>query len=337
MNCFVKVICGLLLLFATSAYAVEFNDGSRARDALAKQVRMMFEKKKFAELDAMAEKFRKSKSRFPDGAWKLDVFYTGFDLSTSTPEWAFPQWIAFANEWRRARPTSVTAQCVLTGAWMDYAWQARGGGYASQVKEESWKLAKDRLDKAWKIVNEPLASGVKDCPNRLNLRLRLATAMGFEKKQFDMLFQEAQRQEPGYYSHYITKGNYLLSKWHGEEGDWQQFIDKVVVQNPRGEGLTIYTRTAWRLFSGNNWKDFRGSGVSWDRMKAGFKQIDHNYPKSPWILNAYARFACRAGDRDTLISLFKRIDYDHYYPEAWDKDDVNFCRKWAGLQPFAGK
>jgi hypothetical protein len=119
MNCFVKAICCLLLLIATSAHAVDFNDGSLARDAMAKQVKMMFEKKQFAELDAMAEKFRKNISRFPDGVWKQTIFYTGFDLSTNTPEWAFPLHISVAENCRRTRPTSVTAQCVLAKAWMD--------------------------------------------------------------------------------------------------------------------------------------------------------------------------------------------------------------------------
>jgi len=335
MNYFVKVTCGLLLLIATliatSAYAVEFKDGSRARDALTKQVKMMFEKKRFAELDAMAEKFRENKSRFPDGSWKLQVFYTGFDLSTNTPEWAFPMYISKAEDWRRTRPTSVTAQCVLAKAWMDYAWQERGGGYAGEVKEKSWDLVHERLDKAWKIVNEPLAPGVGDCPNRLNLRLRLAKAMGIEREDFEALFLEAKRQEPGYYQHYAVKADYLTPRWHGEEGDWQQFITKVADQNPQGEGASIYTRVAWSMYFGNEWKDFQGSGIYWDRMKTGFKEIEHNYPDSPWILNTFAMFACRADDLESMTALFKRIDAGLYYPEAWGKDSADDCRKWVKL------
>jgi hypothetical protein len=252
MNGMVKLLCGLLLLVATSAHAVEFNDGPQARDALADQVKMMFNKKQFAGLDAMAEKFRTSKSRFPDGVWKLTIFFTGFDLSTNTPEWAFPLYISLAEDWRHSSPTSVTAQCVLAKAWMDYAWKARGGGYASEVKEDSWQLVRDRLDKAWKIADERLAPGVSDCPNRLNLRLRLAKVMGFEKEEFEALFHEALRQEPGYYQHYLVKADYLLPKWHGEEGEWQQFITTVADQNPRKEGASIYTRTAWSMFLGND-------------------------------------------------------------------------------------
>jgi hypothetical protein len=331
MNCFVKLICVLLLLIATSAHAVEFKDGSRARDVLTNQVKMMFSKKQYAELDSMADKFRRNKSRFPDGVWKLTIFYTAFDLSSNTPEWAFPMYISKAEDWRHIRPKSITAQCVLANAWKDYAWQARGGGYASQVKEESWQLVRQRLEKAWKIVNERLAPGVSDCPNRLNLRLRLAQAMGFEKKKFETLFQEALQQEPGYYQHYTVKGCYLLPKWQGEEGDWQQFITRVAEQNPRGEGATIYTRTVWSMYLSNDWKDFQGSGVSWGRMKAGFKEIDHNYQNSPWILNSFARFACRAGDLETMKALCKQIDSGNYYPEAWGKDNAEDCRMWVKL------
>jgi hypothetical protein len=66
-------------------------------------------------------------------------------------------------------------------------------------------------------------------------------------------------------------------------------------------------------------------------MKAGFKEIEQNYPNSPWILNSYARFACRAGDLETMTALFKQIGQSRYYPEAWGKDNAEDCRMWAKL------
>jgi uncharacterized protein DUF4034 len=338
MKLFLKTgFCAFVLITAsilmTTGYASgqEFTDGSPARNELTKQIKQLFQDGKFAELDDMADKYRSTKARFPDGQWKLMVFFTAFEVGTNTPEWVYPTYITLAEKWRRSFPESVTAQCVLAGLWTDYAWKARGGGYATEVKEQAWPLVRERLDKAWEIVNEPLVPNVADSPRRHNLRLVIAKARGIEKEQFDILFNEAVQQAPDYYHHYTTKADYLLPKWHGEEGDWQRFIAKVAEQNPHGEGATIYARTAWSMFLGKDWTDFKDSGVSWAKMKAGFREIDHNYPNSPWILNTFARFACRAGDIETMKVLFERIDPNRNYPEAWEKDNIEDCRSWVKL------
>lgn len=351
MNRFLKISTGALWFLAASAchtidqdqgaheinheQDVKINDGIRARRALAKQVRKMFENGKFAELDAMAHNYLVADSQFSDGGSKLGTYYTAFHLSTSTPEMAFPQYIALAEEWRRTNPTSVTAQTVLADAWTCYAWKARGGGYASEVKDEEWPLVRERLNKAWEIVNEPLAPGIADSPIRHELLLDLARVRGVERDKFEAMFQDALRKNPDYYYFYVQKAEYLLPKWHGEEGEWQRFITEVVNKNPEGHGATIYTRTAWSLFYSNDWKDFVGSGVSWARMKAGFEEMSRNYPTSTWLLNSEARFACKAGDHETLAILLKRIDSNKYYSEAWDNDSVNDCRRKVGLPAYA--
>lgn len=291
----------------------------------------MFTDRKFEELDNMANEFLRKKSRFPDGAWKLQVFGSAFDLSTTTPQWVFGSFIALAEEWRTANPKSVAAQVTLSRLWGDYAWNARGGGYADDVKEDSWPVIQERLEKAWRIINEPLLPGSNDTPLRHNDLLRLAKVRGVDRYTFAKIFQEAIRQEPTYYHNYTIMTDYLLPKWHGDEGEWQRFLEGITNLNPTNEGATIYTRTAWSMFLGHDWQDFKGSGVSWDKMKTGFKEIDHNYPDSPWILNWYARFACRAGDLETMKILFKRIDTNNYYPEAWDKDNIEDCRNWVKL------
>jgi hypothetical protein len=333
MNYIIKVICALLLI-STSAYAAEFSDGPRARNVLTSQVKKLFENGNYAELDRMADQFRKNKSRFPDGVWKLYIFYTGFEMSPYVPEPYFPGAIDMASSWRKTNPKSVTAQCVLASLWADYAWKARGGGYASEIKDQSKPLMRERLEKAWKIINEPLASGVADCPKRHDLRLVLAKARGVENKQFEVMYKEALKQAPDYYQLYSTIADYLLPKWHGHVGEWQQFITKVADQNPKREGATIYTRTVWSMFLGNDLQKFEGSGISWPRMKEGFEEIDRNYPNSSWILNNTAKFACRAGDKETLRSKMKRIDRNNYYPEAWKDENIDTCRKLIGLLPI---
>jgi hypothetical protein len=329
MKYILHICCVTLLLFATSVQANEFVDGPRPKEELRMKVRKMFEDNKYAELDAMADKFRSNKSRYPDGGWKLLAFFNAFDLAETHPQWVFGSFIRLAEEWRRSYPKSVTAQIVLAQLWESYAYHARGRGYASEVKKDAWPVFKERLEKAWKIINERPASGVADSPERHNLRLKIALAQGVDRKKFDAIFQEAVHLEPTYYAFYINKAEYLDTRWHGKEGEWQRFMAESADKNPGGEGATIYARTAVSKFG--LWNSFKGEGVSWEKMKTGFEQINRNYPNSPYIINTYASFACLAEDRKTLNTLFKRINSDTYYPEAWGKIRIGDCRSLAGL------
>ncbi len=335
MNLFLKTGYYILVILVAAvpiraAWANDFTDGVKAHDALVKSVRQLFEVEKYTELDNMAAKFRVEKTRFPDGQWKLHVFYTAFEPGSTTPEWVFPLYISRAEKWRSSRRDSVTAQCASAALWKSYAWKARGSGYAGEVKQEAWRLVEERLDKAWSIINQPLRPGVADCPKRFQLLLALATIKGVEENAYAILFKEAIQQTPDYYAHYFARANYLLPKWFGTDGDWQRFITEISNKNPGAEGATIYARTAWTMFLNREWQDFESSNVSWDRMNAGFKQIELNYPNSSWVLNWHARFACRAGKVEAM-NLLNTIDSRNYYPEAWDKDNIEDCRRWAKL------
>ena len=328
-----KIICFALFILVTPAQAYEFSDGYQGREPFIGQVRKMFKDNKFAELDAMAVEIRNTKSRYPDGGWKLLAFYQGFDPTDDSPQVEFTNYIEQANKWRQERPKSVTAQVVLGKAWYNYAWHERGNGYDNEVKKEAWPIIYERLDKAWKIVSEPLPEGFADCPERHNLLLVLANAKGIERNEFEVLFQEAVRLEPKFYGFYFNKAEYLQERWHGKEGEWQKFIDDAATNNTAGEGATIYTRTAWSKFG--LWKSFNGEGISWDKMKTGFVQITQNFPDSPFILNGFAKFACLDEDNKTIIDLFNKIDPDKYLPEVWGGVEVETCRKKAGLPTYS--
>ena len=300
-------------------------DGYSSKLPFSNQVKRMFDDGKYDQLDSLANEIRANKSRFMDGGWKLLYFYYGFNLDGNYPQWVFTSYIDKAEQWRRAHPESVTARVVLGQAWYNYAWHERGDGYAGTVKNSSWRIVNERLQKAWDIINVPPASGVADCPERHYLRLKLANAMGFDRDKYEVLFQEAIRFEPEYYVFYTEKAEFLLPRWHGKEGEWSRYMTDVAHHTPGGEGPSIYTRMAWSQYG--TWENFEKDGVSWDLMKAGFLQMERNYADSSFILNGFARFACLARDRQTLKLLLKRIDSGKYNPDGWGKMSIDRCRK----------
>lgn len=310
-------------------------DGPHVIKPFSDRVVSLYKARKFAELDAMADTFLVQKSGFfPDGLPKLRTFALAFYLDPNQPEADFTTAIKLAEEWRRVRPKSVHARITLAGRWSDYAWKARGDGFAGEVDPRAWPVFQKRLDTAWGIINEPLPPGMKDSPERHCLRLGIATSRSMDRKEFEAIFNEAVRLYPDYINIYFKKVNYLTPKWHGKPGDWQRFLADVARKNPKGVGATIYARTV--DYMEDEVKDFKTDSLSWETTKSGFKQIMQHYPQSPYNLNTFAVFACMAKDHETLPELLNAIDSKNYYNDVWRLSgyNINNCRKSVGLDPM---
>jgi TPR repeat protein len=78
---------------------------------------------------------------------------------------------------------------------------------------------------------------------------------------------------------------------------------------------------------------FETAGVSWNKMKQGFLDMEKNYPGSLTILNNFYKYACFAGDKETMNRLYNKIG-DNWYSEIWVSKDVNYdkCRDMAGIK-----
>ena len=68
-----------------------------------------------------------------------------------------------------------------------------------------------------------------------------------------------------------------------------------------------------------------------DAIEQGIVIMDDLVARYPdqWNYNRYARFACRAGDRDTAQAVLAKIAYP--LPGAWydEPDRYARCRSWA--------
>lgn len=320
-----------LLWIAAPSHAALF-DKRQPRQMMHLDVRAYLQSMQFDQLDMMADQFRSTKSRFPDGGWKLVAFYRSFYMPPDSPDSRFEETIALVEKWRETNPTSVTAQVVLAKLWHDYAWKARGTGYADQVKATAWPIFEERIARAWSIINEPVGRSA-DCPERYNTQLILLKFFDAgDREAFAELLKEAIGFEPQYYVLYDSASTYLLPRWGGEEGEWQKLMERFARNNLAGAGTTIYARTVWNM---SRYYYFKDMGISWDLTKAGFEQIRRDYPGSLYIPNVFAKFACLANDRTTLAQLFASMDTASYEYEVWGGEKLlNSCRSMVGLPRF---
>src|SRR5205814_10318239 len=58
------------------------------------------------------------------------------------------------QDWIAQFPTSITARVAYADFFTDYAWHARGTGFADKVTKEGWQRFRERIELARNTVGE---------------------------------------------------------------------------------------------------------------------------------------------------------------------------------------
>ncbi len=156
--------------------------------------------------------------------------------------------------WRKEEPGY--SGCLERGRILtEWAWDARGSGWASQVTPEGARLFEQRLQEAGRELNE----AVRLNPSGWTAHARLITVargLGWPRKDMEEHFQRAVKLRPRDPYAYELKLEYLKPRWHGEPeelfefgrecvatGYWDELIPRVFVlalnditTNPRDGG-----------------------------------------------------------------------------------------------------
>ena len=295
---FALVLLALCAPFAHASCAG--GDDLRPLDAIAEQSKALLMKRDFVTLEKMAGEFRANNTLASDGQPKLMGLYAGISKANSLcrgstdseAQWATHR--ALLVDWSKAVPKSAVPKLALAKFESAYGWKARGGGYASTVTPDGWKLFGERTARAQAML-EKLETLAKDDPEWYATMLDVALEKGWDAERFDALYDKAVKKFPYYLSYYFTKGAYYSAKWRGSQEKFKAYVEEVVTQTEPKLGQTMYARLNW---SAQTDAMFRNGQADWKRMKIGFEDMVKDYPDA-WNRNHYGRFACMAGDRET--------------------------------------
>ena len=165
------------------------------------EVRGLFDRGAYSEIDALAAQARSQKLRFRGGAWKLNTLYgtlgTPGALTSTDAEWRSR--MTKLEDWIKASPASPTPRVALAHAYVRFAWKARGNGQANTVTKEGWTLFFQRIQSARTVLDDAAAAGARD-PQWYREMQTVALAQGWDRGQVDALAKEALDNEPGYFS-----------------------------------------------------------------------------------------------------------------------------------------
>ncbi|HEY1527769.1 MAG TPA: DUF4034 domain-containing protein [Candidatus Angelobacter sp.] len=315
--------------YAPYATREEFN--LHYLDRYEEGIRTLFDQEKFETLDQIAGSARSTKAHLAGGFWTLHIIYVGLmqpaagTYKASDNEWTnhlqrFQRWIA-------QRPNSITARVALAAAQLQYAWRARGGGYADSVTDDGWKLFQERAEDAAKTLID--ASSLQDkCPEWYVAMQLTARALGQSKEMQTAIFEKAIAFEQDYQYFYRAQAELLMPKWEGEEGEMAAFAQQISDRIGGKRGDMMYYQIATYLNCGCD-NDRGLNGLSWPRIKRGYIDVEEQYGESMENQNAMAYMAGAAGDPVYAEEMFARIG------EGWDKklwhkkESFQMVREWA--------
>lgn len=123
---------------------------------------------------------------------------------------------------------------------------------------------------------------------------------------------------------YFARLTYLMPWWGGSWEEIENLALWSVDQTKAEMGNSMYARIYWSVGQFTQVSNvFKDTKASWPRMKSGFEDLMKRNPNSLWNLNAYARFACDAGDKATYLKLRPNLfvgNREKEMEEAWSKN-----------------
>jgi hypothetical protein len=189
-------------------------DESKRRMQIYSENRARLMNGDFDALEKAAQQLRISKETYFHGSWALTSFYLGVaDINYNLPDQDCLTFLEKVKAWVAAKPQSVTARIALAHALTDYAWKARGTGWAGSVTDNGAKLMQDRLTRAQAVLDEARKLPQK-CPAWWDTAQTVALGTGMDKASYMALVKEATAFAPTYIDYYSNAVLYLQPRWY---------------------------------------------------------------------------------------------------------------------------
>lgn len=304
-----------------------------ARVQIAVRAGSLVNETKFEELDRTYDEYLSSARRTPSGLWAIGIFQEAVSATLigsrdphNDADWDSLE--ATTLDWAKSAPESALARIVHAEVIKARAWQIRGQGYAGSVPKEAWAPFYAHLKRARTYLQTQSAVASKD-PNYYALMITLITQSSDDSDP-EPVFEEGVKKFPGYYPIYFSMLAYRLPMWHGDAKNIEKFARAATARTQKIEGNGMYARIYWFAAQAQYREGlFSQSLVDWKMMKSGFDDITERYPDQ-WNVQHYMRFACLAGDAETMRGLLPKVKEPVDRLLIWDGvPDYDDCKRLA--------
>lgn len=301
-------------------------DGPAARQAAGCRAQKLFMSGDYQQLDHWMEQSLESLADLPDGGSTLEGIVHGLsDLFDYYPADVL-QTLGRTADWRRRVPNSVYPELMQSMVFESWAWAARGTGYAKSISPQQWAIFGERTEMAAVSLREVVA---RANTNPIWYQLSLDVGLDSSKTPGELrsIFNRGAVEGPDYWPLYTRMLRILMPRWRGSHEEIGRFINEVSLR-PNGErNVEKYARLYWSYASleDDDVTLFGAPLADWSTMRAGLQELQRHYPKSDFVLNGAAKFACMAGDADAYGEARRKLQ-GHLSAVAWsDKVSLQHC------------
>lgn len=276
-----------------------------SRNAVAKEA---WEAVRYADLEKLEALYRallQKNERTPAGTSKLAIYYNQLNafLPSNANAGQKKAALQMAKEWTRAAPASGAAHIFLA----NIVARASSGGNSILSSPEALRHAEIQANEQAITHLKAFRQEAKNDPEWHRAMVNLLSEPNAVPGALERAVQQAISEHVDYPELYFAAARHLLS--HSDNA--ARRIDDLAMDAAKAtreaQGQTMYARVYWYLdqleYQG---KLFERSNARWTDMKRGFDDMVERYPAA-WNLNAYAYFACQAGDYKTMDQVLGRL------------------------------
>ncbi|HWV99740.1 MAG TPA: hypothetical protein VNZ64_08630 [Candidatus Acidoferrum sp.] len=213
-------------------------------------------------------------------------------------------------------PQASTTWLLKGEAYVEMAWQARGGGYANSVSQEGWKLfgerlavAQEALEKAWQL--NPHDHRIP------TLMIRVEEGQGKGRERMELWFSRAMALNPNNEQACKYKLHYLYPQWYGSREAMIAFGRECVASTNWGGNVPLILCEAhWDyaalVKSEAERADYWKRPDVWPDIRSAFERFFQLNPGAISWRHQYAWYAYRCEQWAELNSQLTMLGYTNY-------------------------
>ena len=204
-----------------------------------------FLNKDFDGLERLAEEYITDDKDPYDGYCEIMRYFR--NIGHSGGKKARKQCLENVELWLKTKPKSSVARIAKTEILINYAWDARGDGFANMVSKENFRLFFERLEKAMETLLEVPQPDRKKYPQWYTCALACARGLQVSDDQFDAIYAHAVKEAPHYVDFHFTAAHFTTPQWGGKPGEWEANLRKAISHLPERESSIVYACTIYRM------------------------------------------------------------------------------------------
>ena len=296
--------------------------GKLRERAVARQIFQLVQEKNYAELERLADEYRRPDARFSTMRSPLPLIYSALQAVGKKDSQHYNDRIAELDRWVADSPDSLTARVALAGALYSYGWFIRGSGFADTVSERQFEAFEEQLLQAEQVLKELDESVPRDVGFYAE-RIRIGMGLGAGREDALKWALAAAELDPWNEAATSAATTYFLKRWHGEPGDLVRLAQSLADATRDECGESNYARVVMEVRDFQASRAFVEDDFSWERTRQGLSDLRKRFPQSAELLNIQCHLAGIALDRKLAAACFDEIG-DHpdlkiwYAPETYE-------------------